>query len=248
MKKAILFLLMLFFFASINAQVTTVTFQLKPLAGGADISSSATLTDTGWQVSSPITLMESSEYELRIDLGDEQGNYASKADQIAFYFFPDFGILDHAVEILDRDNNDLPIGFLSMLTTACVETDYDGSMNIVLGDFGTNKTSDNMITDGDSIFSLNLPFEVLKDASAPPCENEEEIITDVLLTWTSLLDTVIAQAQDPDGDGPLDLQIIQQIELLENTEYKMAITVLNAVEGEDITEEISAESDELRFF
>ena len=60
--------------------------------------------------------------------------------------------------------------------------------------------------------------------------------------------TVTAAAQDPDGPGPLPLQITQQIALLESTEYEMAITLFNSIEGEDITEEIMEEDDEHMFF
>jgi len=235
-------------FSLLHAQVNTLQLAFQPLAGGDEINYSATLTDTGWLVESTITLLESSEYELNIDLGDQQDFYTAKSDQIAFHFSPEFGILDHNVEILDTDKNDLPIGFSSMLTTACVDEDFLGNLNLVLLDFGANKTISGPIANGDSIFSIDLPFQILKDASAPPCENEEEIITDVILTWTSVGDTVIAQAQDPDGDGPLDLKIIQGIELLDNTTYEMSITVFNSVEGENITDEIDAESDEHIFF
>lgn len=92
---------------------------------------------------------------------------------------------------------------------------------------------------------------VVNDApDAPPCENEEEIITDVVLTWTATdgSPTVTARAQDPDGEGPLDLQILDDIELMENTEYTLSLELLNAIEGEDITEEIMEEDHEHMFF
>jgi len=91
---------------------------------------------------------------------------------------------------------------------------------------------------------------VNEDPDAPPCENEEEIITDVVLTWTPVSggNPIVARAQDPDGEGPQDLQILDDIELLESTEYSLSILVRNEIEGEDITEEIMEEDDEHMFF
>ena len=84
----------------------------------------------------------------------------------------------------------------------------------------------------------------------PPIENEEEIITDVVLTFSALSGemTVTAAAQDPDGQGPEDLQILDIINLSVNTSYELAIELQNAVAGESITEEVKMEADEHLFF
>lgn len=88
------------------------------------------------------------------------------------------------------------------------------------------------------------------DDDAPAAENEEEIITDVKLTFTPAEGgtPIVAAAQDPDGEGPEDLEIISQIVLAANTEYNLSIEVENSVAGESITKEIEAEADEHMFF
>ena len=92
------------------------------------------------------------------------------------------------------------------------------------------------------------------DDPAPPAEeNAEEVITDVTLTFTpdGGGTVVIATAQDPDGDGPLALDVTQDIELAANTTYVMTIGLLNAEDPndvEDITEEVQEEAGEHMFF
>ena len=93
-------------------------------------------------------------------------------------------------------------------------------------------------------------MNVAEDPDAPPCENEEEIITDVVLTWTPVGggDPVVATATDPDGEGVLDLMEEGPINLQENTEYTLTVELRNDLEGEDITTEIMEEDDEHQFF
>lgn len=88
------------------------------------------------------------------------------------------------------------------------------------------------------------------DDDVPVAENEEEIITDVTLTFTPVGGgaAIVAAAQDPDGDGPEDLEIISQIELDANTKYDLSLDLENSIEGESITDEIEAEDDEHMFF
>lgn len=88
------------------------------------------------------------------------------------------------------------------------------------------------------------------DDDVPVAENEEEIITDVTLTFTPVDGgaAIIAAAKDPDGDGPKNLEIISQIALSANTEYNLSLELENSIEGESITEEIEAEDDEHMFF
>ncbi len=92
-----------------------------------------------------------------------------------------------------------------------------------------------------------------KDDSAPEEENEEEIITDVKLVFTNKSDAndiVEAKAQDPDGEGVQELQILDPINLDINKTYILSLEVSNNLEtpGEDITEEILEEDHEHQFF
>ena len=84
----------------------------------------------------------------------------------------------------------------------------------------------------------------------PPAENEEEIITDVKLIFTSSQSDapIVVTATDPDGEGPQDLQTNQDIVLAANTIYTLNIELENSVAGEDITKEIQEEADEHLFF
>lgn len=92
-----------------------------------------------------------------------------------------------------------------------------------------------------------------KDDSAPDKENEEEIITDVILTFINkndATDVVTARAEDPDGEGVQELQIKDPINLNLNTTYTLSLEIANNLEtpGEDITEEIVEEDHEHQFF
>lgn len=96
---------------------------------------------------------------------------------------------------------------------------------------------------------LNTSCQKNED-DAPPAENEEEIITDVLLTFTPEgAGTVItATAKDPDGEGVQDLEITKDIVLAPNTTYTLSLTLENTIEMEDITEEVETEGDEHMLF
>ena len=234
----------------VQAQVNQINLIFTPLAGGNPIQVAAMDTGSGFTSDQQITLLESSEYELSVDLGNAQAQLESRSAEIQFYVLtaPDF--LQGSIEYQDSDVNQLPVGFLSELTTTCVESDSEGEFTLLLIDFGPDKASGVTPEQGDTLFHTGWSLEILKDADAPPCENEEEIITDVILTWTPEGggDPVIARAQDPDGEGPLDLVILDEIQLLESTEYTLSITLSNEIAGEDITEEISSEADEHMFF
>lgn len=88
------------------------------------------------------------------------------------------------------------------------------------------------------------------DSDVPEAENEEEIITDVVLTFTPSDGgaAITAAAKDPDGEGPDELEIIKDIELAANTTYVLTLALENSVEGESITEEIAEEDEEHAFF
>lgn len=92
-----------------------------------------------------------------------------------------------------------------------------------------------------------------KDDDAPEEENEEEVITDVKLIFTNdanAADTVIARAQDPDGTGVKELEILDTICLRTSTDYTLTYEIFNNLEtpGEDIGEEIDEEDDEHQLF
>lgn len=98
------------------------------------------------------------------------------------------------------------------------------------------------------ILGIGLLGFVSCDNDVPEAEDEEEIITDVTLTFTSAAGTVTASAQDPDGEGPESIEVSGSIDLAPNTEYILTLALENSVEGESITEEIEEEDEEHMFF
>ncbi len=91
------------------------------------------------------------------------------------------------------------------------------------------------------------------DVTTPPIENEEEVITDLKLIFTNTQDpsdVVMAAAQDPDGDGVLELEILDSVYLGINKTYTLTMEIFNNLEspGEDIGAEIAAEDDEHQIF
>lgn len=91
------------------------------------------------------------------------------------------------------------------------------------------------------------------DDDAPEPENELEVITDVKLVFTNdadATDVVEARAQDPDGEGVEELQILDEIDLDVDKTYTLTFEIFNNLEtpGEDIGKEIEEEDDEHQFF
>jgi hypothetical protein len=92
------------------------------------------------------------------------------------------------------------------------------------------------------------------DDVAPEEENEVEVFTDVTLVFTNTADVndvVRASAQDPDGTGIQELQILDAITLAADTEYTLTYEILNALDSadiEDIGDEILEEDNEHQFF
>ncbi|MEQ9300736.1 MAG: hypothetical protein RIF33_19345 [Cyclobacteriaceae bacterium] len=109
-----------------------------------------------------------------------------------------------------------------------------------------------------TLLALLLAFSFIScgdddEPAAPPEENAEEVITDVLLTFTPQEGgaTVTARAQDSDGEGPLPLQVIGDITLQSASNYELTLELTNAenpADIEDITDEIREEADEHMFF
>ena len=93
-----------------------------------------------------------------------------------------------------------------------------------------------------------------EDDIAPEEENEVEVFTDVTLVFTNTADVndvVTASAQDPDGTGIQELQILDAITLAADTEYTLTYEILNALDPadiEDIGSEILEEDNEHQFF
>ncbi len=158
---------------------------------------------------------------------------------------------DDMVNYNDFDSNGLPVGLSTDWTTECVEDmNLSGMFQVILKHQPGVKSATSTVNDGGTDVDLTWNINVVDDPNAPPCENEEEIITDVTLTFTPVDggDPVIATANDPDGSGPLDLQVDGDINLVESTEYTLTMELLNSIEGEDITEEIMEEDEEHMFF
>ena len=92
------------------------------------------------------------------------------------------------------------------------------------------------------------------DDVAPEEENEVEVFTDVTLVFTNTADVndvVRASAQDPDGTGIQELQILDAITLAADTEYTLTYEILNALDPTDIEnigDEILEEDNEHQFF
>ena len=113
-----------------------------------------------------------------------------------------------------------------------------------------------------NIFKLNyLLYAVLtlfiftaceEDDAAPEEENEVEVFTDVKLVFTPIGGgaAVEAAAQDPDGAGVQELQVLGAINLAANTEYLLSMMIENCLEDpcEDMNEEIAEEAEEHQFF
>jgi hypothetical protein len=92
------------------------------------------------------------------------------------------------------------------------------------------------------------------DDAAPEEENEVEVFTDVTLIFTNtadISDVIRASAQDPDGTGIQELQILNAITLAADTEYTLTYEILNALDPadvENIGDEIFEEDNEHQFF
>jgi len=92
------------------------------------------------------------------------------------------------------------------------------------------------------------------DDAAPQVENVVEVFTDVTLKFTNTADAsdvVSASAQDPDGTGIQELQILDAITLAPDTEYILTYEILNALNPADIENignEILEEDNEHQFF
>ena len=246
----LLILLPLISFAQLS-DITRVTLNFVPTSG-ALVSATATDAGSGLVVDGPINLMESTDYTLSIVLNNGEMDITSEVttngNDLQFFFAPEEDLFEGGVEYDDMDGNGLPIGIVTNWTSGCVgEEDVMGGLRITLNNLSGAKSASSTIDDGTSIFDLTWDVTLADDAEAPECENEEEVIDRVTLTFTPMEgDPIIAIATDPDGPGPMDLQV-EDITLMESTDYTLSIKLENTMEGEDITEEIMEEDDEHLF-
>jgi len=84
-----------------------------------------------------------------------------------------------------------------------------------------------------SLLAVGVFITGCDDDDPPPPENDLEVITDVTLIFTNdanASDVVMAGAQDPDGAGVQELQILNEINLDINTSYTLTFAVLNNLE------------------
>ncbi|RQH19332.1 T9SS type A sorting domain-containing protein [Okeania hirsuta] len=268
-KSQLLFLFVCLLIPSLSwgqvTGVTEVSLTFTPTGGGTPVVATATDNGQGLTPDGPINLVERTEYTLSIGMlaGTTDLIPAIQAEDTSYLFY--FGWTDSVMaspagdgnidmrtdpmDYQDMDANMQPIGLSTLWEPDCGENALVGEFQVLLAYQMGTKTDMSASTDGVQVFDITWDLNVALDPNAPPCENEEEVITDVTLTFVSTDgDTVIATAVDPDGPGALGLVVQDTIQLLESAEYTMSITVFNSIEGEDITEEIEEEAEDHQFF
>ncbi|MEM6965003.1 MAG: GTP cyclohydrolase [Bacteroidota bacterium] len=105
-----------------------------------------------------------------------------------------------------------------------------------------------------AFFAVGILVTGCGDDDAPDDVNEVEVITDVKLIFTNdadATDVVEASAQDPDGDGVLELAILDPITLDAGKTYTLTYEIFNNLDpndSEDIGAEILDEDDEHQIF
>lgn len=120
------------------------------------------------------------------------------ADNHQVFFQPTGSVFSSDITTLDTDGQNLPLGLSNQWTTECTAAgDVSGVVRVVLTDLTGIKSAASTIADGTALFDLSWTVTVADDVNAPPCENEEEIITDVVLTWAPVGggDTIVARAR-----------------------------------------------------
>ncbi|MEL6533944.1 MAG: GTP cyclohydrolase [Bacteroidota bacterium] len=106
------------------------------------------------------------------------------------------------------------------------------------------------------VFTLLLGGTLLAscDTEVPDPENTPEVFTDVTLIFTNANDAndvVRARAEDPDGTGVQELQILDEITLTSGATYTLTYEILNDLDADDVEDigaEILAEDNEHQFF
>ncbi|MEL7423255.1 MAG: T9SS type A sorting domain-containing protein, partial [Bacteroidota bacterium] len=253
--------------------ITDVTLIFTPVDGGTPVTAAAQDPDgegpLDLVVLDDIELVESTEYVLTMEIlnsieGEDITEEIMEEDDEHMFFFAFVDELfrspagdgnvderdDTAVNYNDFDENMLPVGLNTSWETECGEEITSGDFRVILKHQPGVKSATSTVDDGGTDVDLTWTVNINVDPDAPPCENEEEVITDVVLTWTPTGggNVVTAAAQDPDGEGPLDLEVLAPINLEFGIEYTMTVELFNSIEGEDITTEIMEEDDEHQFF
>ncbi|MEM9390412.1 MAG: hypothetical protein AAGA02_08060 [Bacteroidota bacterium] len=158
------------------------------------------------------------------------------------------GNIDNAsdpVNYNDQDGNGLPLG-LSTAWSAGAHTEDPGEFRVVLKHQPGLKTATSDASIGEVDFDITFALTIEEDPN-----EEEETITEVVLTFTPTGegDVVTATWLDADGDGAA-MPMIDEVDLIEGEEYTLAITLANTLVSpeEDVTAEILDEDDEHQFF
>lgn len=255
--------------------ITNVNLTFTPDGGGAAISAEAQDPDgdgpQSLQVLGSIELIENTNYTLTMellnaedpsDVEDITQEIREEDDEHMFFFGWTDGLFaspagdgnldSRADEVMynDQDGSGNPVGLSTSWST---DETGSGTFRVVLKHQPDGlKTATSSSTDGDTDVDITWDINVVADPNAPGEENPEEIITDVNLTFTAGDGTIVtATAQDPDGEGPLGLEVVVPIALVANTTYTLTMELLNAENPddiEDITEEIEEEDAEHMFF
>ncbi len=144
----------------------------------------------------------------------------------------------------DQDDNGFPLG-LSTTWTAGAHTETAGEFTVVLKHQPDLKTATSDSNVGGTDIDITFPLSIEED------ENEEEVINEIVLTFTPTAggDDIVATWFDADGEG-VGNPTIDEIDLEEGAEYTLAITLANTLgaDKEDVTAEIMEEDDEHMFF
>ena len=94
-----------------------------------------------------------------------------------------------------------------------------------------------------------LGFTACNDDDVPAAENEEEVIDQVILTFSPVSggSDIVATALDPDGEGAADFTKTP-INLSMSETYVLTLEINNVALGESISAEVKAEAEEHMFF
>ena len=248
--------------------ITQVDLTFTPQGEGETVTATFFDADgdgTGAPVIDDIDLAEGVTYQLAITLTntlpstpeDITAEIMEEDDEHQFFFAFSDGIfadpngdgnVDNAGDPViynDTDENGLPVGLLTTWT-AGGHTDNSGTFKVILKHQPGEKSATSDVntggTDLDITFSLNIE---------EGDEEEEEVINEVVLTFTPQGegDVVTASFFDADGEG-VGAPMIDSIILAEGVSYDLAVTLTNTLgaEPEDVTEEIMEEDDEHQFF
>jgi hypothetical protein len=155
---------------------------------------------------------------------------------------------DDAINYVDKDSNDLPVGLETTWTTGD-HSEEEGAFTVILKHQPDMKTATSDASTGGTDVNITFPLHIEEEGHEH--NDDEEEINEIVLTFTPTAggDAIVATWFDVDGEG-VGNPTKDEISLAANTEYEMSITLANTLgaEKEDITEEIASEDDEHMFF